>query len=207
MGSKRRRGSSKRKRAEPQEELIKALGHPLRIELLALLGRRIASPKELAYELKQKLSNVSYHVRVLAEAGLIELVEEEPVRGSVAHFYKAVWRDLLSSSAWKDLSPEVRSAFFGSTIETLLSELAASLSSGLLDRRDDHLIVRKPLSLDDGGWRKVLEIQASAIEEILKEQKAAQNRVDISDSDVITATLGILFFEVKPDRADASHGW
>jgi predicted transcriptional regulator len=47
------------------------------------------SPKELARLEGRPLSNVSYHVRVLAERGALEIVREAPVRGSVAHFYKA----------------------------------------------------------------------------------------------------------------------
>jgi DNA-binding transcriptional ArsR family regulator len=50
--------------------------------------------------LDQKLTNVSYHVRVLEELGLVELVEEEAIRGSVAHFYRAVEQD-LANPAWK----------------------------------------------------------------------------------------------------------
>jgi hypothetical protein len=33
------------------------------------------------------LSNISYHVRMLAENELIPLVRTEPVRGALAHYY------------------------------------------------------------------------------------------------------------------------
>lgn len=68
-----------------------------------------ASPKELAFELGEKLGNVSYHVRILARLGLIELVRETPRRGAVEHHYRSVPRpeavlnvDLrLSPAGWK----------------------------------------------------------------------------------------------------------
>ncbi|MDQ2631926.1 MAG: helix-turn-helix domain-containing protein [Actinomycetota bacterium] len=51
-------------------------------------GRAI-SPRELSDTLQRPLSNVSYHVRVLAERGVVTLVKTEPVRGSVQHYYRS----------------------------------------------------------------------------------------------------------------------
>jgi len=45
------------------------------------------SAKGLARKSDRSLANVSYHLRKLAELGLVELVREEPVRGSVARYY------------------------------------------------------------------------------------------------------------------------
>jgi len=47
------------------------------------------SPRELASLLERPLSNVSYHVRVLADHGVVRLVGTKPARGSVQHFYRA----------------------------------------------------------------------------------------------------------------------
>jgi hypothetical protein len=47
------------------------------------------SPKELALLMRQPLSSVSYHVRHLASAGAVEIVDEQQVRGAVQHFYQA----------------------------------------------------------------------------------------------------------------------
>lgn len=69
-------------------DLLVALRHPLRREILRkMVGEEAISPREIAAALDQPLSNVSYHVRVLAECGAISLVNTKPVRGSVQHFY------------------------------------------------------------------------------------------------------------------------
>jgi DNA-binding transcriptional ArsR family regulator len=86
--------------------LLKALTHRLRLELLRLiLDRQVLSPSEAALIKELPLSNVSYHFRVLAAAGAVELRKTEPVRGSIQHFYgpaekvKADWViDLLPLS-------------------------------------------------------------------------------------------------------------
>lgn len=82
---------------------MKALNHPVRVKALAVMAERTASPSEIARLLDSELSIVSYHVRVLEEFGLIELVEEEPVRGSVAHFYRAVDPASVASPEWEEL--------------------------------------------------------------------------------------------------------
>jgi DNA-binding transcriptional ArsR family regulator len=71
-------------------DLLLALRHPLRREILRQMGDEEAiSPREIAAALSQPLSNVSYHIRVLAECSTISLVRTKPVRGSMQHFYCA----------------------------------------------------------------------------------------------------------------------
>jgi hypothetical protein len=52
-----------------------------------MAGRKTSSPRDLSRALDQPLSNVSYHVRVLAECAAVSLVSTKPVRGSMQHFY------------------------------------------------------------------------------------------------------------------------
>jgi DNA-binding transcriptional ArsR family regulator len=69
-------------------DLLVALRHPLRRQILrAMVRQDPISPREISDELRQPLSNVSYHVRVLADCGAVALVDTTPVRGSMQHFY------------------------------------------------------------------------------------------------------------------------
>jgi DNA-binding transcriptional ArsR family regulator len=78
-------------------DLFNALGHAMRRRILRemLDSRDEVSPRELSVELGEQLSALSYHVRVLAECGAVELVRTEEIRGSTQHFYrpavKASW--------------------------------------------------------------------------------------------------------------------
>ena len=84
------------------QQLITALGHPLRQRLLILLDKRgVASPRELAELSGERLGNVSYHVRVLRDAGRREVVWTEPRRGAVEHFYRATARPMLDDRQWR----------------------------------------------------------------------------------------------------------
>lgn len=69
-------------------DLMRALGHPMRQDLLKeMYGRAEISPRELSQRMGAQLTTVSYHVRVLAECEAIKPVRTRPVRGSMQHFY------------------------------------------------------------------------------------------------------------------------
>jgi len=75
--------------AELDKRIAKSVGHPLRIGIMRILSERTASPSELAEALGEGVSQVSYHVSELFKYGCVELVDTEPSRGAIEHFYRA----------------------------------------------------------------------------------------------------------------------
>src|SRR5258708_15703347 len=75
---------------------VKAMSHPLRVRILAMLDERTASPVELAGWLGASLGTVAYHVRTLERMGLVELVRETRVRGAVEHHYRSCARPTVT---------------------------------------------------------------------------------------------------------------
>lgn len=70
-----------------RQELVRALSHPLRMEILEKLQGRVASPAELSRELNERLGVIAYHAHTLLKCGCVELVHSEPRRGSVENFF------------------------------------------------------------------------------------------------------------------------
>jgi DNA-binding transcriptional ArsR family regulator len=69
-------------------DVAKALNHPLRIEFLRTArGRQKVSPSEYARETGEPLGNVSYHATMLAQAGVLAVVDTAKRRGAVEHYY------------------------------------------------------------------------------------------------------------------------
>src|SRR5262245_32081637 len=66
---------------------VKALSHPVRTAILGLLHERAATVSELAEAVDRPRSTVAYHVRVLAEAGLVQVVSTRRVRAIDERFY------------------------------------------------------------------------------------------------------------------------
>jgi len=183
------------------EQLVKGLSHPVRVECLTVLAERVASPRELAETLRQDLSNVSYHVRVLSELGLIELVEEEPVRGAVAHYYKAVERPLLSKSEWEQISPEVRKAISTYGWDVLIKDATTAIEKGTFDKRPDRVLTRTSLLLDSEGFTRLSEGTERFLETMFEEQAASAARMNKSGEEPIHAVAATALFEMpKPDE-------
>ena len=66
---------------------VKAMGHPLRTTILGLLQERAATVTELAVALERPKSTVAHHVKVLNEAGLVQVVRTRRVRAIEERFY------------------------------------------------------------------------------------------------------------------------
>src|SRR2546423_1634789 len=66
---------------------VKAISHPLRTTILSLLHERAATVSELAIALERPKSTVAHHVKVLTEAGLVQVVRTRRVRAIDERLY------------------------------------------------------------------------------------------------------------------------
>src|SRR5437870_4832332 len=66
---------------------VQAISHPMRTTILALLHERAATVSELAVALERPKSTVAHHVKVLNEAGLVQVVRTRRVRAIEERFY------------------------------------------------------------------------------------------------------------------------
>jgi helix-turn-helix protein len=71
----------------------KAIGHPLRAEILRRLRAGPVSPSRLSENLENtRLGTVAYHFRYLEKLGLVEVDKEIQRRGAVEHIYRLTTR-------------------------------------------------------------------------------------------------------------------
>lgn len=135
-------GRARRQAAEVTTEEIselRAVAHPLRLRLLSLVTGVAMSSAEAARELGISQANVSYHLRLLERAGLVEVVEEVKVRGGRARRYSQVGADRSRSSPREEPgvgpSSEDREVFVHALIAELLrrNQLRAAESGAVLD--------------------------------------------------------------------------
>jgi DNA-binding transcriptional ArsR family regulator len=175
---------------------VKALSHPLRVRILAMLQERTASPVELSEWLGSRLGTVAYHVRTLHHLGLIELVDETRVRGAVAHHYRAKERPKVSGEAWEQASPMAKQAAVGASLQTIDEYARASAAAGGFDRPDTHL-TRLRMDLDAEGWRALSEACGELFARAEQIEAAARERIagDPHAPGVTPAALVIMNFE------------
>jgi DNA-binding transcriptional ArsR family regulator len=160
--------STKTQRRKATENRIKAMSHPLRASVLRILAERIASPAEMAREMEEELSNVSYHTKQLVEFECAELVSTRPVRGALEHFYRATERHLIDVEEWEELDPLVAEDILCEIMQQMLDNFVTSARAGVIGADDKFHLTRTPLVLDQKGLREALEAHERAREELLE---------------------------------------
>lgn len=178
------------------QRLVKALAHPLRVAILTTLNERMASPNELAKELGEGLSQVSYHVKVLKDYKCIELIKTEPRRGAVEHYYRATSRAFLTDRDWKQIPQSVRPGLSADLLQTIVDDVVAALEEGSFDQRDDRHLSWTPLVVDEEGWGELTEALDGALEQVLKIQVASAKRLAKSPENGLTTSVAMMGYEV-----------
>ena len=177
------------------QRLVRAIGHPLRLRLLTIFNERVASPSDLAAELGEPIGNVSYHTRILARLGCVELVRTKQVRGAVEHYYRAVVRPVFSDDDWAELPLSIRKSLAGAVLTEIADDMGASATEGGFDRDEVHLS-RTTLTLDQQGWQELNELLQELGDQALEiqVQSAARLHSDgVQESEA--AVLALMLFE------------
>jgi len=194
---KKGKGKAKQKgRWAIDQRLVKALTHELRVEILGILNERIASPNELANELNEGLSQVSYHVKVLRDYECIELVKTEPRRGAVEHYYRATSRAFLTDRDWQQLPDSIRPGLSADLLKLIVGDAAAASGEGTLDARKDRHMSRTLLIVDDRGWKDLIDVLKRAQTQVDQVQTKSSARLQKSGEPGFTVSASLMGFEV-----------
>jgi DNA-binding transcriptional ArsR family regulator len=182
------------------QRLVKALAHPLRVQVLAILNERVASPNELSRQLGEGLSQVSYHVKVLRDYDCIELVRTVPRRGAVEHFYRGIRRAFLTNRDWTELPEGLKGGVSATVLETFMEKAVRALEAGTLDARDDSYLSWTPVVLDEEGWSEIAEIMEETLDRIFSAQAKSAARMVESKEEGFAATVAVASFESPAAR-------
>src|SRR3954468_8222548 len=185
--------------------LVKALAHPLRVQILSTLEDRIASPSDLAAELDAPLGNVSYHVRTLADLGLVKLVKRRTRRGAVEHYYQARGRAQVSNRAWAQVPGVVKRSMVAAALEQAVDAAGAAAAAGGFDH-DESNLSRQTVTLDPEGFGEVSQAIARLHEEVAGIHERSAGRLEKAGEDApVQAGLVTMLFEAAPAGAEAGE--
>ena len=163
--------------------MAKALAHPLRVQLLAALNAGVASPNELAKKLDEPLTNVSYHVRMLHDLGCIELVDTEPRRGALEHYYRAIVRPFFGDRDWKRLPKNARGSISDAVLQLVWDDTAEAIKTGLFDEREDRHLSRSVLCVDERGWDELNELLSKTLDQTMQIEADSASRAAKGDTE------------------------
>jgi DNA-binding transcriptional ArsR family regulator len=180
--------------------VVKALAHPLRVQILIALEDRVASPNELTQQLGADLGSVSYHVRRLAHLGFLKQVKQVPRRGAVEHYYTAIAGPVITDAAWANVPTIVKRAMVGATLENLGRQITAAAGTGGFDIADSHLS-RTAVTVDEQGWHELAHELEAMIERVTEIQRESADRLADSSQRGTAATVVMMLFESTPTDA------
>ncbi|HWO15742.1 MAG TPA: winged helix-turn-helix domain-containing protein [Solirubrobacterales bacterium] len=180
---------------------MKALAHPLRVHILALLNERVASPNQLANQLGERLGDVSYHIKALKESDCIELVRTEPRRGAVEHFYRATKHAFFSDEDWEQLPMSVKPSMSANLLRDIVDDAMAAMEAGTFYARSDHHLSWTPTMLDEQGWREAVVAQMEFVERLLQIQAQSTERLAETGAEGFPASFALMGYET-PSRVE-----
>ena len=179
--------------------IAKALSHPMRGQILAILNERTASPNEIAEMIDERLPNVSYHVRALFDLGCIELVDTAQRRGAIEHYYRALMRPFFTDRDWKRLPQSVRQTISDSALQIVWEDVSDAISAGTFEARTDRHLSHRPMMLDDEGWSELRKLLAETLAEAEKIDSRSGTRLERTGGTGIPTRLVAMQFESPRD--------
>lgn len=177
------------------QRLVKALAHPLRVQILMILNERMASPNELSKELEEGLSQVSYHVKVLKDFECIEMVKTEPRRGAVEHYYRATERAYLADRDWEHLPDSIKPGVTASVFESIIQDVVGAIEGGTFNARDDVHMSWTPGVVDEQGWSESADLLNETLAKLIDIQASSAKRLAKSGEEGIPVTAVLMNFE------------
>lgn len=201
-------------RAKPDRRLKTALAvavaHPVRTMCFAILGERIASPAEISRELFIDVNQIGYHVRSLCDWGLVEEVDQRPVRGATEHFFRAAQLSELTEEEEETLFPAERRQYAETVLSMFTADAVRSLDMGLLYERTDHFFTRIAYDVDEQAWEETRHAYRECFEKVkaikdsadirLAERRATESREEGSERSPSRVMSFLGMFEIPPLR-------
>jgi len=132
--------------------------HPIRLRILLAIASRPATSQQIAVYLPDVPQATLYrHIRALSEAGVLQVVEERPMRGATERVYAiSPEKSQLSREELAALTPADNERMFSTFTAMLLSQFHNYVHQPEMDLLKDGVGYRTmPLYLSDSEFREM----------------------------------------------------
>lgn len=181
--------------AASHPEKLKVLAHPIRLKILKQAQLGEISAKEASRDLHEPIGKVSYHVRVLADAGLLELTRQTPRRGAIESHYRATIAMDLDDDAWNTVGSDVRRLMLAAAAKEWAADLLGAVESGGFEF-PGALLANAHLVADDEGLIALREAMDAHYVRLLEIEADIAGRLAAGpDTDLTEVNIGLAFYE------------
>ena len=162
------KAKAKGQRGKGIEEVVSyALGHRIRIEILALLNEGTQTPDSISEILGEPIGKVSHHIAELVDGGAIELAKTEPVRNATRHFYRAVQQPYVSAKEAAAMTPQQRQILVGLILQSIMAEsMSAFWTGNMIDDPSHTMLAWRWFNVDRQGRGEIIVEMAESWERI-----------------------------------------
>jgi DNA-binding transcriptional ArsR family regulator len=185
-------GSEQRSRGV-EEAISYAVGHRIRVEILASLNEAVASASELAGVVHQPLSTVTHHIEELLKSGSIEVARTERVRNISQNFYRAIELPFFTDEEMEAMPPAARQEIYGVILQAVMAEALAAFWAGKISADPRSWLSWRWFNVDAQGREDIAEEQARSWErlrEIEAESTSRRARSGEKAVSIIVSSLG-----------------
>jgi DNA-binding transcriptional ArsR family regulator len=179
---------------------LRAISHPIRIRLLAMLDEEPASPVILASKLNQPLGTIAYHVRTLYDLGLLKLVSTRQRRGATEHYYKTTGHPSSSDEAWEGLDAISKQRLLTALIAKATDYATRSAAAGGFDAKEAH-ISTEALKLDRPGLEQLAQESRKWLARAQEIERESTARIGQDSDAELSVGLTLMLFEALPFSA------
>jgi len=133
--------------------------HPIRMQIIAAISTYRATAKELGEAMPEVPQTTLYrHINALVEGGILKIVEENPIRGTVERVYALAAPPTLAPEDLQGMTKQDYEQVFTMILTTLMSDarryLASKPDSGEIDLLADGVEFSKiQLNLSDEEYK------------------------------------------------------
>ncbi|MFN8215902.1 MAG: winged helix-turn-helix domain-containing protein [Solirubrobacterales bacterium] len=178
-----------------EERVGTALGHRIRVEILALLNEGVYTADQLAALIGESRQTVHHHLKVLLRDNSIEIAKVERRRNANLYFYRAIEMPSFDEEELAAMTPEQRQAIAGLIVQHATAEIMAALASGKLSEDPAVVLAWRWFNLDEQGRRDLLAEQERLWHRAGEIEAESTNRRAQSGEESTTIVLAEFGFE------------
>lgn len=176
-------------------ERLKVLAHPIRLKILKQAQLGEVSAKEASRDLREPIGKVSYHVRVLADTGLLEVVRQTPRRGAIETHYRAAFSMNIDDETWSAFDEELRRPLLAAAVQEWSADMLQAVEAGGFEL-DEALAANAHFATDETGLAELREAVDAHYVRLLEIEAGILERMQADpDAQVTEINVGIAFYE------------
>jgi DNA-binding transcriptional ArsR family regulator len=185
-----------------EETVSYAVGHRVRIEILAALHEGPETAAALAKIMRQPLSTVTHHIEGLLAEGSIEIAWSKRIRSNMTqNYYRVVKLPKFSRKEIEAMPPARRQALYALIVQASTAEALASLWAGRMIPDPYIVLAWNRFNLDEQERRALADEQNDSWERI--EAIAGESANRMADSGEKGVTFIVTSFGYERCRTSA----